>query len=121
MAVTAKAEIHDSQAGAIATLTVTNVTLVTTNATLTAEIKKLTAEIVRVKAQVKATSGFDTGTSGAGTAQQAKNSAGVMCPVEKEKRGMQCNKGNRKHLYSVNKQHCATRGFEVRHLPAHCP
>ena len=59
MVVTAKAENHDSQAGAIATLTATNATLVTTNATLTAEIKKLTAEIVRLKAQA--------GSSGAGT------------------------------------------------------
>ena len=44
MAATAKAEIRDSQAGAIATLTTTNATLVATNATLTAEVKKLTAD-----------------------------------------------------------------------------
>ena len=50
MAALAKAEIHDSQAGAIVTLTATNATLVATNATLTTEVKKLTAEIVRLKA-----------------------------------------------------------------------
>ena len=118
MAATAKAEIHDSQTGASAKLTATNATLVTTDATLTAEIKKLTVQIVRLKAQIKAPPGFDTGFSHVGTAQQAKNSAGVVCPVEKGKRG---NKGNINRLYFVNKQHCATCGFEARHLPAHCP
>ena len=94
----------------------TNATLVTTNATLTAEIKKLTAEIVRLKAQA--------GSSGAGTpqgtrtAQQAGNLAGVMCPVEKGKGGR---KGLTNRLYFVEKKHCATCGFEVRHLSAHCP
>ena len=39
IAATAKADIHDSQVGAIATLTATNATLVETNATLTAEVK----------------------------------------------------------------------------------
>ena len=83
MSATAKAEIHDSQAGTIATLTATNATLVTINVTLTAKFKKLSAEIVRLKAQA-GSSGTGT-TQGTGTAQQAKNSAGVICPAEKGK------------------------------------
>ena len=57
MVATAKAEIHESQAGAIATLTTMNTTLVATNATLTAEVKKLTTDIVRLKAQARAPPG----------------------------------------------------------------
>ena len=116
MAATTKSEIHDSQAGAIATLAATNATLVTTNATLTAKMKKLTAEVVQLKAQA-GSNGAGT-MQGTGAVQQARNLASVVCPVEK---GKGDRKGLTNRLYFVEKQHCVTCGFEVRHLSAHCP
>ena len=115
MAATAKAEIHESQATAIATLTSTNATLTTTNATLTAEIKKLTAEIIRLKSQTKAPPGFETGTGGG--AETAMNSAGVVCPAKKG----DGRKGNVHHLYFTEKQFCKNCNAKVWHIPANCP
>ena len=71
---------------------------------------------MRLKAQA-GSSGAGT-TQGTGTAQQARNSAGVMCPVEK---GKGVRKGLTNRLYFVEKQHRASCGFDVRHLLAHCP
>ena len=116
MTATAKAEIHESQATAIATLTSTNATLTTSNATLTAEIKKLTAEIIRLKSQTNPPPGFETGASG-GT-ETAMNSAGVMCPARKGKGGKM---GNPNRLYFTEKQFCKNCNAKVFHLPASCP
>ena len=117
MAATTKAEIHDSQAGAIATLTTTNATLVATTATLTAEVKKLTTDIVHLKAQAKAPSGQDKDDPG-GTAQQAKNTSGKMCAVRKGGGGQT---GNPNWLYWKVQQYCKHCEAKVWHLPANCP
>ena len=117
MAATAKTEIHDSQAGAIATLTATNATLVTTNAALTAEIKKLTAEVMRLKTRTKAPAVQDMDASGSGT-KQAKNTSGKMCAVRKGGGGL---KGNRNRLYWKEQQYCKNCDAKVWHVPGNCP
>ena len=117
MAATAKAEIRDSQAGTIATLTATDVTMVATNATLTAEVKKLTAYIVRLKAQARTPPGQDKDDPG-GTAQQAKNTLGKMCA---ERKGGGGQTGNPNRLYWKVQQYCKHCKAKVWHLPTNCP
>ena len=117
MAATAKAEIHDSQADAIATLTATNATLAATNTTLTAEVKKLTTDIVRVKAQARTPPGQDKDDPG-GTAQQAKNTSVKMCAVRKGSGGQ---RGKPNRLYFKTQQYCKHFETKVRHVPENCP
>ena len=117
MAATEKAEIHDSQAVAIAMLTVANSTLVATNTTLMVEVKKLTAEIVRLKAQFRTSSGQDRDDPG-GTAQQAKNTLVKMCAVRKGAGGQ---RGNANHFYLKAQQYCKHCKTKVWHVPANCP